>query len=167
MTTDTAAAFVPDEANARAFRTALGAFATGVTVITTEGPEGPLGLTVNSFASLSMTPPLVLWSLANSSRRYPHFSKARHYAIHVLAQDQAALTGRFGSDGAGFAGLDTRTNDEGITVLPGALARFDCARRAVHDGGDHLIIVGRVLRVTTQAGRPLIFSQGRFGGFAA
>lgn len=159
--------FVPDPSNARAFRTALGAFATGVTVITTEGPDGPLGITVNSFASLSMDPPLVLWSLANSSRRYPHFAQAPHYAIHVLAREQADLTGRFGSDGAGFTGLDLHRNDEGVPVLAGTLARFDCARSAGHDGGDHLIIVGRVLRVAAAAGQPLVFSQGRFGGFVA
>lgn len=156
---------VPDAGNARLFRDALGRFATGVTLVTIQGPDGPMGFTANSFASLSLEPALVLWSLARSSRRYAHFAEARHYAIHVLGQDQADFPARFSRSGAGFAGLDWHRNAEGVPVLPGALARFDCARHATHDGGDHLIIVGQVLRLALEEGEPLVFAKGRFGGF--
>jgi flavin reductase (DIM6/NTAB) family NADH-FMN oxidoreductase RutF len=151
--------------NHRALRDAFGRFATGVTVITTIGPEGPVGFTANSFSSLSLDPPLVLWSPAKSSRRFGVFANASLYAIHVLADDQADLIHRFARTGTGFDGLDLAMTDEGLPVLP-ALARFDCAAHAVHDGGDHAILVGRVLRVTMRDGAPLVFSQGRYGGFA-
>jgi flavin reductase (DIM6/NTAB) family NADH-FMN oxidoreductase RutF len=149
----------------RALRDAFGRFATGVTVITTVGPEGPVGFTANSFSSLSLDPPLVLWSPAKSSRRFATFAGAVHYAIHVLAEDQTGLIQRFARTGDGFAGLDHALTEEGLPVFP-ALARFDCAAHAVHDGGDHAILVGRVLRVTVRDGAPLVFSQGRYGGFA-
>ena len=153
---------VPDAANARVFRDALGRFATGVTVVTI---QGPMGFTANSFSSLSLDPALVLWSLAKASQRYPFFAAARHYSIHVLGQDQADLPARFSKGGPGFAGLDWQTNAEGVPVLPGAIARFDCAQHATHDGGDHLIIVGQVLRLALEEGAPLVFANGRFGGF--
>jgi flavin reductase (DIM6/NTAB) family NADH-FMN oxidoreductase RutF len=149
----------------RALRDAFGRFATGVTVVTTLGPEGPVGFTANSFSSLSLDPPLVLWSPAKSSRRFGVFAGAEAYAIHVLADTQAGLIQRFARAGEGFQGLDHALTDEGLPVFP-ALARFDCAAHAVHDGGDHAILVGRVLRVTIRDGAPLVFSQGRYGGFA-
>lgn len=157
---------LPAAFDARAFRTALGRFATGVTVVTIATPDGPMGFTANSFSSLSLDPPLVLWSLARSSRRYGAYAAADHFAIHVLGQAQADWPARFGREGAGFAGLDWAPNAEGVPVIAGALARFDCARHATHDGGDHLIIVGRVLRLAEEDGLPLVFSQGRFGGFS-
>jgi flavin reductase (DIM6/NTAB) family NADH-FMN oxidoreductase RutF len=150
----------------RALRDAFGRFTTGVTVVSTMGPEGPVGFTANSFSSLSLDPPLVLWSPAKSSRRFGVFAGASLYAIHVLAQDQVGLIHRFTRTGEGFAGLDHAMTKEGLPVLP-ALARFDCAAHAVHDGGDHAILVGRVLRITMREGAPLVFSQGRYGGFAA
>lgn len=158
---------IPSAENARLFRDALGRFATGVTEVTTMGPDGPVGFTANSFSSLSLDPPLVLWSPAKSSQRYPFFAAAEHFAIHVLGQGQADWPRRFSRQGEGFAGLDWRTNAEGVPVLPGALARFDCRRHAVHDGGDHLIIVGQVLRLTLEEGEPLVFVKGRYGSFTA
>ena len=156
---------VPDAANARVFRDALGRFATGVTVVTIAGPDGPMGFTANSFASLSLDPALVLWSPAKASQRYPFFATARHYAIHVLGQDHADIPARFSKGGPGFAGLDWHLNAEAVPVLPGAIARFDCAQHATHDGGDHLIIVGQVLRLALEEGEPLVFAKGRFGSF--
>ncbi|MES2815651.1 MAG: flavin reductase family protein [Pseudomonadota bacterium] len=157
---------VPDAANARVFRDALGRFATGVTVVTIMGPDGPMGFTANSFASLSLDPALVLWSPAKASQRYPFFVAARHYAIHVLGQHQADLPARLSRGGLGFEGLDWKMNAQGVPTLAGALARFDCAQHATHDGGDHLIIVGQVLRLALEEGEPLVFAKGRFGGFA-
>jgi flavin reductase (DIM6/NTAB) family NADH-FMN oxidoreductase RutF len=155
----------PDAASPRLFRDALGRFATGVTVVTIMGPDGPMGFTANSFASLSLDPPLVLWSPARASQRFPFFAAARHYAIHVLGQHQADLPARFSRGGQGFAGHCWQPNAEGVPVLPGALSRFDCVQHATHDGGDHLIIVGQVLRLTLEEGEPLVFANGRYGGF--
>jgi flavin reductase (DIM6/NTAB) family NADH-FMN oxidoreductase RutF len=157
---------VPDAKNARLLRDALGRFATGVTVVTILAPDGPMGFTANSFASVSLDPALVLWSPAKASQRYASFAAARHYAIHVLGQDQTDLAARFSRGGLGFADLDWRSNVEGVPALSGALARFDCAQHATHDGGDHLIIVGKVLRLAQEEGEPLVFAKGRFGRFA-
>lgn len=149
----------------RALRDAFGRFATGVTLITTMTEAGPLGFVANSFSSVSLDPPLVLWSPARASRRFAAFAGANHYAIHVLGADQAAVTARFFGVGAGFDGLDHGLTEEDQPSLP-ALARFDCALHAVHDGGDHAIVVGRVLRFVVGTGAPLVFYQGQYGGFA-
>ncbi|MEH7828553.1 flavin reductase family protein [Gemmobacter denitrificans] len=159
--------FVPTADSARAFRDALGQFATGVTLVTTEGPSGPTGFTANSFSSLSIDPPLVLWSVARSARRFPVFATARHFAIHVLAADQDGLIARFGREGPGFSGLDHQRGAHGVPLIPGALARFECELHTTHEGGDHLIVVGRVMRALCPGGRPLVFAQGRMGRFAS
>jgi flavin reductase (DIM6/NTAB) family NADH-FMN oxidoreductase RutF len=159
--------FTPDADNARAFRDALGRFATGVCVITAQGPEGPMGFTANSFASLSMDPPLVLWSPAKTSSRYPVLVAARHYSIQVLGAGQVDISGRFVRGGAGFDGLAHEVNAEGVPVIPGCLSRFDCEQHALFDGGDHTIVVGRVIRAALSTGAPLVFSAGRYGSFAA
>lgn len=158
--------FVPGGENSRSFRNALGAFTTGVTVVTATTPEGPIGMTVNSFASVSLDPPLVLWSPAKSSSRHPAFSEATHFAIHVLSADQDALSARFTRNGRAFDDLDWEVNDEGVPVIPGTLARFECRRAAAHDAGDHTIIVGEVLRAAHRDGDPLCFSGGAFGRFS-
>ena len=158
--------FTPDAANARAFRDALGRFATGVCVITANSEGGHMGFTANSFASLSMDPALVLWSPAKSSQRYPILVAARHYAIHVLGADQAEVSRRFVRGGAGFDGLIHAVNAEGVPLIAGCLARFECEQHALHDGGDHTIVVGRVIRAALADGAPLVFSGGRYGTFA-
>ena len=155
-----------DPRDPRALRDAFGRFTTGVTLVTTQGPEGPVGFVANSFASVSLDPALVLWSPARTSSRFAIFEGAAHFAIHVLEAGQRDWLARFARGGAGFSGLDHSVTTEGLPALSGALARFDCARHAVHDGGDHAIVVGRVLRVTVREGAPLVFSQGRYGGFA-
>jgi flavin reductase (DIM6/NTAB) family NADH-FMN oxidoreductase RutF len=160
------AVFVPGADNHRAFRNALGSFTTGVTVVTAMTSDGPIGMTVNSFASVSLDPPLVLWSPAKSSSRYGAFTGARHFAIHVLGADQDHLSAAFTRGGNGFDGIEVRFNDEGVPVLPGTLARFECAEQAQHDAGDHTIIIGKVLKVAHRQGEPLCFSGGRFGRFA-
>jgi flavin reductase (DIM6/NTAB) family NADH-FMN oxidoreductase RutF len=158
--------FTPDD-EARAFRDALGCFATGVTVVTIQSDHEPMGFTANSFASLSMDPPLVLWSPAKSSSRFAHYARARHYAIHVLASDQDDMIQRFIRGGPAFDGLSYHHNAEGVPLIPGALARFECEQHATHEGGDHLIVVGRVLRCAKAEGQPLVFAQGQYGGFTA
>ena len=159
--------FNPDAADGRAFRDALGCFATGVTVITIQSDHGPMGFTANSFSSLSMDPPLVLWSPAKTSSRFAHYAAAKHYSIHVLAHDQGDIIQRFIRGGLGFEGMSYHHNAEGVPLIPGTLARFDCEQHATHEGGDHLIVVGRVIRCAIKEGAPLIFAQGQYGGFTA
>lgn len=146
-------------------REALSRYATGVTVVTTSGPQGPVGITANSFTSLSLEPPLVLWCPARKSSRFDAFAGAAHYAIHVLGSDQLALCRRFARSGADFEDVDYGTTPDGQPLLPGCLARFDCRAHAVHEGGDHAILVGEVLRAETRAGDPLLFWGGRYGDF--
>lgn len=158
--------FVPEPANQRSLRTALGSFTTGVAVVTAATDDGPLGMTANSFASVSLDPPLVLWSPAKSSRRHAPFVSAEHYAIHVLSADQHDVGEHFVRHANDFSGLNWSENEEGVPVIAGALARFECARWTVHDGGDHSIVIGRVLRAAHREGEPLCFSRGSFGRFA-
>lgn len=146
-------------------RKALGRYATGVTVVTTQGSSGPLGMTANSFTSVSLDPPLILWCPARASARFTAFEMAGHYAVHVLASDQLALCRRFSLSGNDFSGLDLGLTPEGQPALPGCAARFDCRAEARHDGGDHAILVGRVLRAETREGDPLLFWNGRYGDF--
>lgn len=158
--------FTPSPDTARDFRDALGRFATGVTVITTQTADGPLGITANSFASVSLDPALVLWSPAKSSRRFPAFEAAERYAIHVLADDQAHVCNGFVKDGSAFDKLDWHAAEDGTPLIDGCLARFECTRHAIHDGGDHAIIVGHVHRASLGDGAPLLFAKGRYGHFA-
>ncbi|MEM9269196.1 MAG: flavin reductase family protein, partial [Pseudomonadota bacterium] len=106
---------MPQPFSQRELRTALGCFATGVTLVTTLSKTGPLGMTVNSFASVSLDPPLVLWSPARKSDRFPAFEAASHFAIHVLTEDQQALAERFARDGLDFSGIGT---EEGVGGTP-------------------------------------------------
>lgn len=149
----------------RRLRTALGRYATGVTVVTAQGAKGPVGMTANSFTSVSLDPPLILWCPARASARFAAFEAAGHYAVHVLASDQLALCRRFSQSGNDFAGLDLALTPEGMPALSGCVARFDCRAVARHDGGDHGIFVARVLRAELRDGDPLLFWNGRYGDF--
>lgn len=148
--------------DSRAFRAALGSFATGVTVVTAPGPGGPVGITASSFASVSLDPPLVLWSPQKSSRRFPTFRDAQHYSIHVLDGHQKDICNGFTRDAYAFDGFDWDEDANGVPQLADCLARFDCRQEAVHDAGDHVIIVGRVLGAAFRPGLPLLFQGGRF-----
>lgn len=156
---------VPSAENARAYRNALGHFGTGVTVITTATDQGPIGVTVNSFASVSLEPALVLWSLSKTSGRFDAFQNARHYSIHVMHEDQDKLALTFAKEADAFETCNWRNDTNGIPLLSDALTRFDCTQEAVHDAGDHIIIVGRVVGVVVNEGDPLIFAKGKFGRF--
>lgn len=131
------------------FRAALGTFTTGVTIITTRAADGePIGITANSFNSVSLNPPLVLWSLAKNARSREAFANAKHWNVHVLSAAQEALSGRFARQGEDkFSGLEL---DEGISKAPllnGCTARFQCRTAFSYDGGDHIIFVGEVLEI--------------------
>lgn len=158
--------FHPSSDTARAFRDALGHYATGVTVVVAEGADAaPLAITVNSFASLSLDPALVLWCPAKGSGRYAAFVAADRYSVHVLAADQRDLGLRLARSGSDFGDTAVERTKDGFFHLPGCLAWFDCRSHAVHDGGDHAILVGLVQRAACRPGDPLIFWGGRYGDF--
>lgn len=165
MTQTAPHSFAPDAQNTRDLRIALGRFATGVTVVTTRTDEGVIGITANSFASLSLDPALVLWSPARASGRFAAFAQAESFAIHVLAADQIDLCRHFTRHA--HLPFATQAPEDSALRLPGALVVFDCTTHARHDGGDHLLIIGAVQRVTTGPGAPLVFQGGQFGALAA
>ena len=146
------------------FRRALGCFATGVAVVTTlDSRDEPVGITVSSFNSVSMDPPLVLWSIADDALRYDVFINAEYLAVNVLTIEQQALSARFASKGADkFTGLGCREGLHGMPVLPEFAACFECRTEHQYEGGDHKIIVGRVLRLEDTDKDPLIFYRGHF-----
>ncbi len=146
------------------FRKALGSFATGVTVITTRAPDGtPVGLTANSFNSVSLSPPLVLWSLARSSGALDIFRGARHWAVHVLSAAQEPLSSRFARRGEDkFAELELDEGPDGIPLLRDCTARFECRNSFQYEGGDHVIFVGEVLGFERRDDAPLVFHGGRY-----
>ena len=156
-----ATSFVPAPENSRDLRDAFGRFATGVTIVTAQGRDGCVAMTANSFASVSMQPPLVLWSPGRASSRYPVFVGAEHYAIHVLGAEQESLAFAVARDQAALPADKLSLNENGVPVLSNCLARFDCVRHAVHEAGDHAIIVGEVLRAEMRQGDPLAFFGGR------
>ena len=149
----------------RAFRSALGTFATGVTVVTTSADGVPAGITANSFASVSLDPPLVLWCPALASRRFALFAAAQDFAIHVLAADQYGIAEGFTRSAQAFDGLDWTRDQAGVPLLDGVAARFRCRLHAVHPAGDHAIIIGLVESAMMTERAPLVFQGGRFGGF--
>ncbi len=159
------------------FRQALSRFATGVTVVTTRAPGAPrgstdsshfIGLTASSFNSVSLSPPLVLWSLGLQSAKLPAFHAGTHYVINVLAAEQLALCERFAyGQGDRFAGVDYRLGQSGLPILDGALAWFECHNRSRYEEGDHLIFVGEVERCGFAAGHPLVYQASQFGSLTA
>ena len=155
----------PGSDTQRAYRDALGCFATGITVITTLTDKGPLAFTANSFSSVSMEPPLLMWCPARASLRHDAFAFAQQYAIHVLAEDQLDLAIHFARSGDDFSAAPWTADSHGTPLLDGVLARFDCKAHATHPAGDHTIILGEVQRFATRPGKGLIFKQGLYGGF--
>lgn len=150
--------------DSRAFRRTLGQFATGVTVITTRTDETLIGLTANSFSSVSLDPPLVLWSIIRNSNSAPLFAAARYFAVNVLEASQTALSHAFSrSDANKFDGVKWSAGRYGAPLLDGAIATLECETETCHDGGDHIIIVGRVCRFARYSGDVLVFVQGRYG----
>jgi 3-hydroxy-9,10-secoandrosta-1,3,5(10)-triene-9,17-dione monooxygenase reductase component len=147
------------------FRSALGAFATGVTIVTaSDEARGDAGVTANSFNSVSLDPPMVLWSLARKSSSRPVFEAASHFAVHVLASDQEDLSNRFarGSSAEKFAGLDLARGAGGAPLLAGTAARFECRMAYRYDGGDHVIFVGEVEAFERSERPALLFHSGRY-----
>jgi 3-hydroxy-9,10-secoandrosta-1,3,5(10)-triene-9,17-dione monooxygenase reductase component len=154
------------------FRQVLGHFCTGVTVITTADQAGPAGFACQSFAALSLDPPLVLFCPARTSATWPRIERAGHFCANVLAGGQRELARVFGTRGPGgadrFAGLRWSPCSSGAPVLDGVLTWAGCTVEAVHEAGDHWVVVGRVVQLgDCVAGRPLLFYRGRFASTAA
>ena len=155
--------FIPDSNHSQLFRQALGSFTTGVTLITALAPESiPTGMTANSFTSVSLDPPFILWCPAKSSQRFQIFMEAQHFAIHVLRQEQQSLAHHFTKNGQDFSMVDWDKNEHATPILKDYLTCFECSQHTVHDAGDHCIIVGAVEKVSMQSGSPLLFFGGQY-----
>ena len=150
------------------FRSALGRFATGVTLITTQSHDGPqpIGLTISSFNSVSLDPPLVSWTLSKKAASLPHFEKAERYVIHVLSAQQLHLARRFatGSQEQRFEGIEVGRSPNGAVMLsdPDCAAWFECYNLCRHEAGDHIIFIGQVERCERSFHQPLVYHAGDF-----
>ena len=146
------------------YRHVLGHFCTGVTVITTAGPQGPAGFACQAFAALSLTPPLVLFCPSRTSSTWPVIEQSGHFCVNVLTDGQQELARRFGTSGGDkFAGVPWSASPGGSPVLDGALTWVECTVEAVHEAGDHYLVTGRVAGLgATRASRPLLFYRGRY-----
>ena len=152
---------------ARLFRDAMGGFATGVSVVTSLGENGErIGLTVNSFASLSIDPPLVIWNLSNDSGLVSHFNKGRRFNIIFLSDGQKDLALKFArADEERYQGLEAPASEDGVPLLYGSAGALECQIEGTHAGGDHMILIGRVLQFALSDKEPLLFHRGKFRHF--
>lgn len=150
--------------DARTLREALGCFATGVTIVTATTADGPIGLTANSFTSLSLDPPLLLVCIPNGAGSAGALREADHFAVNILQIGQQPVSNRFAGKGQDrFAETDRRAGEMGAPVLNGSLGAFECSQEALHEGGDHFILVGRVHKATFEPRRdPLLYFRGRY-----
>jgi flavin reductase (DIM6/NTAB) family NADH-FMN oxidoreductase RutF len=148
----------------KSFRQCLGRFATGVTVVTCADARGnPCGITANSFSSVSLDPPLVLWNVAKSANSLEAFLNAEHFAINVLSAEQENLSAHFAqSDHMLFDGVEHNLSELGVPMLPDTLACFECRTYQVHDCGDHYIVIGEVIAYRAGDMSPLLFYAGNY-----
>jgi len=149
------------------YRQVLGHFATGVTVVTTARSDRPVGLAVNSFTSVSLDPPLVAFCVARTSTTWPTIRTMGSFCVNILADDQEAICRAFAGHGdERFRGVGWRPAESGAPILAGVLAWLDCTIEVEHDGGDHIMVVGRVRAMDVDhEGRPLVFYRGGYGRF--
>lgn len=150
--------------DSRQLRNVLGTFTTGVTIVTTRDAKGvPHGVTANSFSSVSLEPPLVLWSQALTSRSLPAFRDSDHFAVNILADDQVAISQHFARQQEDkFANMEYSDGLGRVPVLQGTVAHFECVKVASYPAGDHIIYLGRVERLSHSGRRPLAFAHGRY-----
>jgi flavin reductase (DIM6/NTAB) family NADH-FMN oxidoreductase RutF len=145
-------------------RRTLGKFATGITVVTCTAADGrACGITVNSFTSVSLEPPLVLWNIGKRSNSLEAYLGTSHYAIHVLGSEQEHLARHFArSDHKSFDAIEYTISDNGVPILPDVLARLDCETWKIHEAGDHHIIIGRVIDHEARSGSPVLYFDGAY-----
>lgn len=150
------------QVDSRQFRDVLSRFATGVTIVTSCDPSGPLGMAVNSFASLSLEPPLVMFGAGNASETWPAIAETGHFAISVLSADQHLLSRQFSRKGADrFEGVGWRMSPAGAPILEDAVAWMDCRLHATYPGGDHTLVIGAVDDLSSSDRQPQVFYRGR------
>jgi len=153
----------------RTFRDTLGLFVTGVTVITTRDQAmRPVGITANSFNSVSLDPPLILWSVGLNARSLEAFASAKAFAVHILRDDQADLSKRFAKSGdEKFSGLDIEAGLNDVPLLPDCAARLECLPYAQHPSGDHILFIAEVHRLSSDPdAMPLVYHGGRYAALA-
>ena len=150
------------------FRQVLGTYPTGVSVVTAMGIDGqPIGMVVGTFTSVSLDPPLVGFLPDRKSSTWPQIEAAGHFCVNVLASDQKALCGQIAGRSDRFAGVEFTVTRHGLPQLPGILAAIECRIDTISDAGDHVFVLGRVLRLETlRDADPMLFFKGRYGGFA-
>ena len=150
--------------DSNAFRRCLGKFATGVTVVTCLDAAGrPCGITANSFSSVSLDPPLILWNIAKVSNSLEAYKQAEYFAINVLSADSQSVANHFArSDHTLFANVEHVMSERGSPLLPDTLAQFECRTDAIHDCGDHFIIIGKVVEFRSTDRDPLLFFAGQY-----
>jgi flavin reductase (DIM6/NTAB) family NADH-FMN oxidoreductase RutF len=153
----------------RAFRNALGSFPTGVAVVTTAASaQHHLGITVNSFTSVSLDPPLVLWCMDRRSDRYQAFTNAKSYTVSILGTEHQEVSSRLAKQGShSLDGIALTPTELGPPALANAHAHFECEAESMHEAGDHAILIGRVVKFSRhEEGAPLVYYRGRYGALA-
>jgi flavin reductase (DIM6/NTAB) family NADH-FMN oxidoreductase RutF len=150
------------------FREVLGSYPTGVSVITAMSAQGsPIGMVVGTFTSVSLDPPLVGFLPARTSTTWPQIEATGHFCVNVLGSDQTALCRQMASPGDKFAGVEFAVTNHGLPQLPGVIAAIECRIHSVVEAGDHVFVLGTVLRLDAlRNGDPMLFHRGRYGGFA-
>ena len=145
-------------------RRCLGSFVTGVTVITVLDESGaPIGMTANSFNSVSLDPPLIVWSLRTNARTFPAYSTAKRFVVNILSEEQIDISNRFAKSGPDrFEGVATTPGIDGVPLIDGCAAHFECRTEATYPGGDHLLFLGRVERIVGSVRKPLAFGAGKY-----
>jgi len=150
--------------DSKQLRESLGAFATGVTIVTTLAPpDEKVGMTVNSFNSVSLDPPLILWSIGRDSNCFDAFMNAKSFAVHVLNKNQMALSNKFAQTGIDkFKGIECEAGLDGVPILSEFSVCFQCTTENLYDGGDHVIVIGRVKSIENRHQDPLVFYKGNY-----
>ena len=141
----------------------MGSFITGVTVVTASCNNRSIGVTANSFSSVSLEPPLVLWSLSKQSQKHPVLTSIKNYAINILAKGQSEVAKKFSKSEDPFSGLDFYFSDSGVPLLRNSVAILECEQHQIYDGGDHSIILGLVTSFNESKLEPLTFFRGQLG----
>lgn len=154
----------PVKPDPMALRNCLGQFPTGVCIVTAPGPDEPVGMTMSSFNSLSLDPPLILFSIDRRALSLPHWEAAGAYVVHVLSQNQRDLSNRFARPGTNkWEGVSYREGPQGAPILAGAAAVLECSAHARHEAGDHILFIARVERFEAHGDRdPLVFCRGSY-----
>ena len=147
--------------NSKEFRSVMGCFVTGVTIVTATDNGRFIGVTANSFSSVSLEPPLVLWSLSKNSQKHPIMTSVKNYAINILSKSQEEVAIRFAQHKEPFSGLDFYYSGRGVPLIKNAVAILECEQHVVYDGGDHSIILGLVTSFNESKLEPLIFFRGQ------